>query len=348
MKRLFFYILSFVAIFSIIPVIFIGSGSRILATTPAEEQKSTQSSSSSIESEVLSPDDEGDEQSSSSAPATPISPTFDTITLYDISSGENITVSYLDYMIGAAAAEMPANYDIEAIKAQALASLSYALYYSETYPNQLLSCDTENNKGYMDREAMSDFWGIRYMEYYLKISSGCNEVLGEAILYDGAPIAAAYHASSALATASSEQVWTSSLPYLRSVLTVEDHDISSVSFSREEAISIISADNETASFPTDIDMLFSDIYYFENGYVDTINLGGKLYTGEQLRSLFDLRSAAITITYNADDTFTFETIGYGHGVGLSQEGAQTLAKNGYDYRQILQYYYTDIAIENYY
>ncbi len=350
MKRIFLYIVAFIIIFLAVPILFIDNNSRIIATTPEQNSKSSQATSS--QSENTTPDTpdnqiEGDNQNDSETQPPNTLTLEDTITLYDIGSGEYISVSYLDYMIGAVAAEMPANFDIEALKAQALASLSYAIYYSENFPNQSLSCDIENNKGYMDRDAMSDFWGIRYMEYYLKISSGCQEVLGEAILYDNAPIAAAYHASSALATAASEQVWTSSLPYLRSVATVEDYDISAASFHKDEVVKILSADNPSAAFSLDTAALFSDIYYFENGYVDTINLAGKLYTGEQLRALFSLRSAAITITYQ-DDTFTFETMGYGHGVGLSQEGAQVLATNGYNYKDILKYYYTDVTIENYY
>ncbi len=362
MKRWIIYILSFVLAFSLIPVLLIGNNSRINATTP--EQSSSNDSSSSApqlpqpnstpstessdepSSQSQSGSDSPEESQSSTPPQT-LQTLSDSIVLYDISTGENITVSYLDYMIGAVAAEMPADFEEEAMKAQALASLSYALYYRENFPAQSLTCDTANNKGYMDRDAMSDFWGMRYMEYYLKISGACNEVLNEAILYDGRPIAAAYHASSAVATAASEQVWTQSLPYLRSVATVEAYNITTSAFTVEEAISIIVTDNDSAAFPNDISTLFSDIYYFENGYIDTVNIAGKLYTGEQFRTLFSLRSSACEIQFE-NDTFTFETIGYGHGVGLSQEGAQTLAENGYDYRYILQYYYTDVTIDDYY
>ena len=151
-------------------------------------------------------------------------------------------------------------------------------------------------------------------------------------------------------TENSEEVWGSALPYLKSVESMENteevpkYDYT-VTVSKEDFIDTMKGEFQNISFTEDPDEWFSDAEYSKSGRLSSINICGENVKGTKLRSMFGLRSSHIDIEVK-DGDFLFTTAGYGHGVGMSQYGANSLAKDGYTYEEILSWYYTDISLKS--
>ena len=177
------------------------------------------------------------------------------------------------------------------------------------------------------------------------------ETDGEVVLYEGAPVLAVFHSSSAGATQNVEDVWQSSLPYLQSVDSPEGADAvpnyySKVSFTLTDFKERFIAQYPTANLSGSPSNWFTNIQQTETGAVLSLEVGGVSVSGTQLRTLLGLRSTTFTIDFT-DTEVIFSVTGYGHGVGMSQYGANVLAEEGATCQEILEHYYTGATVELY-
>ncbi len=270
--------------------------------------------------------------------------------------GELQEMDMATYLRGVVRAEMPASFALEALKAQAVAARTYTLYRMENggaanHPEADACDDVNCCKAYLTAEEAAANWGDQAAAYEAKIDQAVAETDGECVLYEGRPILAAFHSSSAGATQDAADVWTSSLPYLQSVESPENEDTvpnyrSSASFSAADLKAKLQEALPEASLAGDPSTWFTNIQQEPGGAVTSVTVGGVAVKGSRLRTILGLRSACFTISFDGD-TVTFSVTGYGHGVGMSQYGANVLAADGMDYREILAWYYTGTTVEPY-
>lgn len=264
-------------------------------------------------------------------------------------NGEITEIKTSDYIFGVVAAEMPALYEKEALKAQAVAAYTFALNRKSENKNK--SYDITDNhitdQSFITEKAAREKWGEKADEYVEKIKSAISDTENEVITYNGSPITAVYHAISSGKTETAENVWGMAIPYLVSVSSEGDKlasgYISEKSFTEAELTKLLSESMEISAIKKSD---FSNITRSKSGTILKIKVCGKEMTGARLRSILDLRSSNFEITYK-DDKFVFKTYGYGHSVGMSQNGANYMAKQGKNYKEILKHYYKDCKIENF-
>ena len=267
--------------------------------------------------------------------------------ILDRSTGQVEKVAVLDYLYGAVAAELPPGFHLEAMKAQAVASHTYALYCQE-HPSQDLggadfSADPSNWEGYVTREQMLERYPDLGETYWEKIKNAVDEVASTVLVYQEEPILAAYHSMSAGATEFASNVWNGTVPYLIPVDsvgdTLADQFETSVTFASEQIKGILTEAYPDLTLSGDTRSWFQIISRSPSGYVLTLQAGNLQISGKDLRTLLGLRSTNFTITAQTN-SFLFTTKGYGHGVGLSQYGADYMARQGSGYEEILLHYYT--------
>ncbi len=264
-----------------------------------------------------------------------------------LKDGDVIEYTVNDYIFGVVAAEMPALYEEEALKAQTVAAYTFACYKKETDKNQDydISAEAETAQCFITRQEAATRWGEKAQEYTSKLDSCISSVLGETLTYENKIIFAAYHAISPGVTNSCLDVWGKDLPYLQSVNSSDDcladNYLTEVTFTTDEIAEKLKSFNDAAGEPQDY---FTDLNKSNNGYVKTLKYCGKEITGSEIRSALNLRSCNFEITFS-DNLFKFTVKGYGHGVGMSQTGANAMAKKGYNYQEILLYYYPQTKLQ---
>lgn len=265
---------------------------------------------------------------------------------------EVVTMDLESYLTGVVAAEMPASFECEALKAQAVAARTYTLYkirYGCANHPDADACDDINCcKAYSSQEELKSVWGDNYEQYRARIQQAVNETDGVVVTYNKEPILAAFHSSSGGRTADSGEVWGKSLPYLVSVESPEDEDavpnyIVEKRISLKEFKAIVLERYPAAEFSNDASTWVSIDAISPSGRVEDATVGGVAVKGYNVRNLFELRSTMFTVTTDGEGII-FTTAGYGHGVGLSQYGANVMAKNGSNYGEILAAYYTGTGL----
>lgn len=262
-------------------------------------------------------------------------------------SGEVFEVSKKDYIFGVVAAEMPALYEEEALKAQAVAAYTFAKFrkIENSHKEYDLTDDHLNDQSYLTMEKLEKRWGDKMEEYTKKINQAIDEVEGLIITYNDKPILSVYHAISSGMTEDAQNVWGKPYPYLVPVASIGDKlcsdYLTTLTISKDKLCEALKEDAELSGEPQSY---FGEIVRTESGTVKTIKVCGKELTGSKIRSLFSLRSSNFTVNY-ADDNFTFNVFGYGHFVGMSQNGANYMAQQGSNYKEILSHYYTDCKIQ---
>ncbi len=279
-----------------------------------------------------------------------VSPPDDgSISVFLSESEESVQLEMRDYVIGVVAAEMPASYDSEALKAQALVAVTYAEYiklHGENVNGADVTNDSTQHQGYLTKEQMQEKWGDAYDEFYTKIEAAVDAVSGKKITYKDEVIMPAYHAISCGQTQSAKSVWGKEIPYLQSVDSEWDKDSgrfeSTVTVSVNELKEIMKNYNN-ADFDADEESLIQIKKSAKDGTVEKIEVCSVGMTGGEARKLFSLRSSAFDAEYS-DGEFVFTSYGYGHGVGMSQNGANQMAKDGCDYKEIINHYYTGVEI----
>lgn len=258
-----------------------------------------------------------------------------TVTVYRNNGIINLELE--EYVLGVVGAEMPASFNIEALKAQAILARTYAL---KSIKNGKKLTDTVSTQAYKDNSELHKLWKNDYTKYYEKIKKAVNETKGKVILYNNEYIDAVYHSTSNGKTENSKNVGKNILPYLVSVDSSWDKNVKSYKketiFEINEFCNILKLDVE--------EPITYEIIHNETGRVRQITINNKTFSGTEFRNLLKLRSADFEIEIN-DEKVKVTTYGYGHGVGMSQYGANEMAKQGYSYIQILKHYYTGVVIK---
>lgn len=266
--------------------------------------------------------------------------------------GETVTEMDLGtYLVGVVRAEMPASFDEEALKAQAVAARTYTLYHMEntsSHENADICTDHTCCQAWLAEEPARANWGADADAYEEKVEQAVTETDGEVILYDGAPILAVFHSASAGLTRAAGEVWLDDLPYLQAVTSPEDtaaipNYYSRVEFTKEEFRTKFLSAHPEADLSGGAENWLNGAVTDGAGSVSTVNIGKVTVKGTEVRSIFGLRSACFTWEAGAEGVAFFVT-GYGHGVGLSQYGANAMAAQGADYREILTHYYSGVEI----
>ncbi len=276
------------------------------------------------------------------------------IRVYDHRADEIVTMDLEEYVVGVVSAEMPAWYEFEALKAQAVATRTYTLYSvahggCHTNPDADVCTNSKCCQAFSSHERMQNTWGKDYANNYNRVAQAVMETAGEVIVYDGKLCDALYHACSGGQTEDSEHVYANALPYLRGVSSPYEDPMrqEDVDFGVDALAELIAAKYPESGITADnAREEIAIASAFESGRVDMLRLGKTTITGKQARNLFGLRSTMFTIT-RSEDGIVFHVKGFGHGVGLSQNGANGMAKHGSDYREILLHYYTGVAIASY-
>lgn len=274
---------------------------------------------------------------------------LDEIKLYLCDKKTVLTLDKEEYVLGVVAAEMSAGNNIEALKAQALAAYTYAyrkhIQNSEINNEYDLTNDSTLDQGYLDLDARKAKWGDSFNEYEKKLKQAVAAVNNEIIVYNGEPILAAYHSISSGKTETAKNVWGTDYPYLQSENSV--CDLLSPDFYSETIVPIeefkIKINELGAELKENEETFIGESKKSSAGTVLSIVLYGKAMTGADIRKTFDLRSAAFDITFK-NNTFIFTVSGYGHGVGMSQFGANYMAQQGSDYKEIIATYYRNCDI----
>ncbi len=246
----------------------------------------------------------------------------------------NETLDLEDYVIGVVAGEMPALFEEEALKAQAIASRTYAINYLKS--NSSIS-GTINNQVYATQEEMKNKWKENYDKYYNKIKNAVEATKGQIMYYNNEPIKAYYYSMSNGYTESSLNVFNEQNDYLNIIESPFDKDNSYEQVFQKEVF----------CQKLDISCEFielTNIKKDKSNRIETISINNKNFTGIEVRQKLSLRSTDFTIIED-NNIVKITTKGYGHGVGMSQHGANNMAKQGYKYEEILKYYYQNIEID---
>ncbi len=254
-----------------------------------------------------------------------------------LSSGNIVNLSLEDYVVGVVGAEMPAEFNSEALKAQAVAARTYAL--KKSLNNTTLTATT-SDQVYKTNDQLKALWKDSFYLYYNKVKSAVVATEGVYMTYNGSYIDALYFSISNGKTEDASFVWGNNIPYLKPVDSSFDTNVRG--FSKAKSISMSSISSKLGVNLNSISQI-NIISKTSSGRINKINICGKEFSGTKIRSLLGLRSTDFSITQSGNNII-FTTKGYGHGVGMSQYGANEMAKKGYTYQQILTHYYTGISI----
>ena len=335
MKKIFIYFLVLIFICFAIPIIF-------------TQEFSERTSSQNVENGNL-------EDSNIIEESTYNYKDYNTIKLLHTETGEIQEIDLDEYLYGVVSAEMPASFEEEALKAQAVVARTYTIYKIVNNDGKHGEADICDDSGCCQAWISKDDRFARWEEdeqenNWKKIVNAVNSTQGKIITYEGKPINAFFHSNSGGATEAPIDVWGGSgYPYLQSVSTSGEDAYSQYSseatFSKNEFIEKIKEVHSDFEINFDEEDCIKIEEYTDGNRVKTIKIGNLELSGVEVRTIFGLRSANFEITINGNE-IKFKVIGYGHGVGMSQTGADSLAKEGSNYEDIIHHYYTNVEIIN--
>ena len=264
-----------------------------------------------------------------------------TIKVKQVSKNEVIELDLEDYLIGVLAGEMPINFEEEALKAQAVVARTYALKrVKETNVYDVV--DTTKNQVYLDNERLIKAWGKNYSKNIEKIKKAIADTSHECIFYANKLIDALFFSTSVGMTENSEDIFPHNLPYLRSVSSSWDEKVSPVF--KEKYTFKLDKFYDLLKLPYNNNLSIEKINVTSTGRIKEIKINGVKFTGTKVQQLLKLKSNYFSID-KVGNTIKIETRGYGHGVGMSQYGANGMAKEGYNYLEIIEHYYKDVEVK---
>lgn len=259
------------------------------------------------------------------------------------------------YLYGVVSSEMPANFEMEALKAQAVVARTYTLYKiinNNSKHGEASICDDSTCcQAWISKEDRLNKWNEEERQNnWEKIVSAVNETKGKIITYEGKPINAFFHSNSGGTTDTATNVWGgSNYPYLQAVTTSGEDAYSQYSseatVTKDEFISKIKENHSDFEIDFSKENQIEILEYTDGGRIKTIKIGNLNLSGVEIRTIFGLRSARFEITIDGDN-IKFNVLGYGHGVGMSQTGADSMAKQGANYEEIIKHFYTGVEITN--
>lgn len=279
------------------------------------------------------------------------------IKVYFHEQGTIVEMNLEKYIAGVVAAEMPAEFELEALKAQAVAARTYAVKNMHTFggsgladqPGADVSTDHRQSQAFMSEEKLKERWGTQYAQYWGKINKAVDATRGEVVTYNGEFINAVFHSTSGERTASAKEVWGFDYPYLISVPCSWDQKAPRYNGRKEFALAeiekLLGAETQVVTAVQNGSGATQVIDTTDSGRVGQVRIGSKILSGLAVREKLELYSTRFNIEIQGTKMI-FNTVGYGHGVGLCQYGANGMAKEGQEYRQIITKYYTGVAIKN--
>lgn len=274
------------------------------------------------------------------------------VRVYDGQAGRTEERSLETYLVGVVAAEMPASFHEEALRAQAVAARTYTMYHALHGGCNAHDADVCTSsaccQAYATDDQLRERWGDAYAENLARVQEAVLSTAGLVLLYDGEPIEALYHSASGGYTEDSENVFANAVPYLRAVESADE--VGTARLSGQVTLSYADfCDKVNEAYPDaglTPDTLAGQIEVTQrtdSGRVSSIRLGGVSVSGKVLRKLVGLDSTLFTVSLTGGN-IRFYTRGFGHGVGMSQTGANAMGIAGSDYREILLHYYTGTTI----
>ena len=278
----------------------------------------------------------------------------ETLSVYIKNEDRVEQMNMAQYLKEVVSAEMPASFEPEALKAQAVAARSYLEARRNAYKTSgipdvhkgaEICTDSAHCKAWISEEKRRKSWGTEADVNWRKISNAVDATLGEVMTYNGEIISAVFHSTSSGKTENSKDVWGGERPYLVSVDS--PGDLQSPKYKSEKEMTMEEFKKTATENIKGVDFskeIIGDIYRSEAGGILSISIGGAAVKGTEFRKIFGLRSTNVNIVQNGDK-INFDVTGYGHGVGMSQYGANYLASEGKNYKEILKTYYTGIEIE---
>lgn len=344
MKKFFLYFLGFVIVFFIAPA--------ICTVTPSKAQEVVETANSPNNQEETQENNVA-EPTTTKAEENQNDNNSRTIKLLHSTTGQIEEIDLDEYLYGVVSSEMPANFEIEALKAQAVVARTYTIYQIAHNSNKHPEADICDNyaccQAWISKEDRLAKWKAEEAEgNWDKITEAVNSTKGKIITYNGEPINAFFHSNSGGVTESSVNIWGGiDYPYLKSVETSGEDGYtqysSQVQISKQDLLSKIKE-----KYPDcEIDFSQSDCIEIKelttSGRVKTIKFGNKEIAGTEARSILGLKSTNFTFSIEGDNV-TFSVTGYGHGVGMSQTGADALAKSGSTFEEIIKHFYTNVEI----
>lgn len=338
MKKFFIYFLGFVIVFFIAPAICTVTPCTV---TPKEIQETVAVQNEKEESS------DGDTQNYEDSK---------TIKLLHSETGQIEEINLEEYLYGVVSSEMPANFEIEALKAQAVVARTYTIYQINNNSSKHENADICDNyaccQAWISKEDRISKWNEEEAESnWNKIVEAVNSTSGKVITYDGKPINAFFHSNSGGVTESSTAVWGGiDFPYLKSVETAGEEGYkqysSQVQFSKQELLNKIKEKYQDCEIDFSQQNCIEILEYTTSGRVKTIKFGNKEIAGTEARTILGLKSTNFTFSINGE-IVTFSVTGYGHGVGMSQTGADAMAKQGSNFEEIIKHFYTGVEIIDY-
>lgn len=278
---------------------------------------------------------------------------YETIKLYIKSEDRVAEVSMSQYLKEVVAAEMPAEFEPEALKAQATAARTYLVNRIKAGNEQAkkdhkgadICSDSTHCKAWISEEERKKIWGAEKADaYWQKISDAVESTAGVLITYNEQPISAVFHSTSSGFTENASDVWGGDVPYLVSVQSKGEEESpryhSELTLTTEEFKKTVSENIEGVNWEKE---LIGNITRSEAGGIKTISIGGVEVKGTKFRTMFGLRSTNVQISVDGENV-NMNVTGFGHGVGMSQYGANYLASQGMNYVDILKYYYTGVSV----
>ena len=280
---------------------------------------------------------------------------YNTIKLWHASTGEVEELPLDTYLYGVVSSEMPASFEKEALKAQAVVARTYTIYKIQNNSQKHAGADICDNsaccQAWISKEDRLAKWeeSIRE-EYWNKIVTAVEETKGKIITYEGKPINAFFHANSGGKTETTFNVWGGSgYPYLQTVATAGEEGYtqyqSEVVCTKQEFINKIKEKHSDFTIDFAQENCIQVLEHTDGDRVKTIQIGNLNLSGVEVRTLFGLKSANFTVTIEGDN-IKFSVLGYGHGVGMSQTGADSMAKAGSNYEEIIKHFYTGVEVED--
>lgn len=336
MKKIFIYMFVLILICFSLPIIFTSEFSARVNSTASEAQNTE-----IVQNNITQATYDYDE--------------YNTIKLLHKDENKIEEIDLEEYLYGVVSAEMPASFEEEALKAQAVVARTYTIYKivnNDGKHGEADICDDSTCcQAWISEQDRKDRWDEdEKEENWNKIVKAVNSTPGKIVTYNGEPINAFFHSNSGGTTEAPIEVWGGSgYPYLQSVATAGEDAYSQ--YSSEAEFTEAEFEEKIKELHSDFEIDFEDENcikieeYTEGNRVKTIKIGNLELSGVEVRNIFGLRSANFTVTIE-DNKIKFEVIGYGHGVGMSQTGADSLAKEGKTYEEIIHHYYTGVEIED--
>lgn len=278
---------------------------------------------------------------------------FATIKLYHSKTATTEELPIDKYLYGVVSAEMPASYEMEALKAQAIVARTYTIYQimnsNGKHADSDICDDSTCCQAWISKEDRLARWeeSIRDSNWN-KIVEAVDCTQGKIITYDGKPIDAFFHSNSGGVTETAKNVWGgTNFPYLQSVETVGEDGysqyLSEVELTKEELMNKLKEKHADLQIDWEEENAIQITAYTESNRVKTIQFGNIEIAGTEARSLLGLKSTHFSFSVNGDKV-KFEVIGYGHGVGMSQTGADSMAKRGSNCEEIVTHFYSGVEI----